>query len=455
VSLVVRVNRQLRLVALASAAVAVGCSSLVGFGVPGLDSSSLGDGGRSRPWDGGAADPGGLPLDDSCAALNAAKCEALDRCGLLAADGGVTACLAAQARLWCGPGTWPSHVAVGTLRYDPVAAQGCLEAWAGLACPDVVLGPPAACGAMLVPSAAFGRDCYDGYRECSTGVCRGAVCPRRCEAPGIEGEVCTFDTDCDVDAGLFCRLSSTPGVGLCAAPTGRGAACDDGTRCAGGLSCVANRCQELPAAGGSCLESLCGALEVCTAGPDGGLCLPRKGLGEACQPGQCQAALGCFGGRCEPLELDAGVACVTGQTCPQGTACVGLSAGGPGRCLAPIGEAMACGADQDCSAELACVPQDGGAWCRRRLPLGASCLTGRACPLDAVCADGRCLRAPLIGEPCAALRQCGEGRCAPTPYLDGGFVCAPLSQGLEGCATDAECASGACFSGRCRAACSP
>lgn len=403
--------------------------------------------------DAGEPVEGGLSMAFACEVLNQAKCQRLASCGLLPADGGVRACVLAEQRLSCGPTTWPSHVAVGSLRYDGMAAQACAEGWRRLSCRDFAQAP-AACAQMLVPNAGSQQRCYDGYEECRVGVCRGSVCPRLCQALGIAGDVCTFDSDCQTGLGLFCQLSTTTaGVGRCAPLSQLDQACDDVTPCWAGLTCIANQCKRLPLTGSACLSGACDDGCVCVSTSDGGLCMDRKGLGEACAAGQCKDLLVCASGRCEPKVLsDAGEPCALEQTCPAETACVGVSASERGVCRAPMSEGAACVSHGDCADDLACVQHDGGRSCAPRQPVGAPCDSPRVCQLDALCIRGSCSRAPLVWEPCSETGQCGEGTCVAT---DGGFVCAPLKGSVAPCRQNSECASGACISGACRAACVP
>jgi len=444
------VDSRFRLVALASAAGLSACSMGGWQGFLPSDGAPMADGSIFIQDAGG---PAGLDVGKACDVLNQAKCQRLWSCGLLSADGGVAACVAAEQRLSCGPTTWASHVASGALRYDGLAAQACAESWRTIGC-EGFANPPPPCARMLVPNAGLQQSCYDGYDECRDGVCRGSVCPRQCLPVGLAGDVCTFDTDCRADLGLFCQLSSTRlGVGQCAVFAQLDQPCDDLTRCLAGLTCLANQCKQLPVAGAACLLGACDEKSVCVTTSDGGVCLSRKGLGEPCQAAQCTSSLVCVSGSCAPEVLSVvGAPCAAEQTCPGGTTCVGLTAGAPGSCLFPLGDGAGCVAHRDCAAELACVQHDGGLSCARRQALGSSCDSSRACQLDAVCALGVCVRAPLIREPCTADKQCGEGMCVA---VDAGFVCAPLKGSLAACRRDSECSSGACIWGVCRAACSP
>lgn len=414
------------------------------------------DGGATG-LDAGTVADAGLPLALACDVLNRKRCDALARCGLVAAsDAGREDCEAAERRQRCGPTRWTLHVEKGALRYDAVAGQACAEAWASLQC-GALGEEPAPCARMLLPAAELGGVCYGAYPECVSGVCRGAACPRRCATPGLAGEVCTFDTDCAAGQGLFCQLSaSMAGFGQCAALGAAGAACDDVVRCAVGLLCVANRCEALPTTGAACLLGACASGSVCVANPSGWRCEALRATGDPCEVGQCAPTDVCAAGRCRTRVLsEVGSPCVAEQVCPRGTACVGLGESSLGACVGPLGEGVACRAHSDCSAELACLSSDGGSVCARRLALGAACEVDRACYLDALCSRGRCVRAPELRQSCTADRRCGEGRCVSSPAMDGGWVCAPLAEGLEPCGEDAVCASGHCLNGVCRAECTP
>jgi hypothetical protein len=395
---------------------------------------------------------GGLPADEACDLLNARRCDALERCGLLT-GAGVATCIEVLGRTWCGPTTWPGHVAGGALRYDATMARECADAFLTHACADFATLPEA-CGKFLGPNVGLRAPCFDGFTECTDGVCRGAACPRTCQPRGLTGEVCALDADCR--STLFCRLSSTtPGVGQCQPWAQVGDACDMNTRCMQGLVCAQNQCQSPPTAGAACPLGFCDEQAQCVSSGDAGLCLARHGQGAQCLPGECLPGLVCdaVSGLCVPAVVDqAGLPCTQQQQCPAPTTCVGAQPASPGTCRAPLPRGTACARDSECVAQLACLPADGGRTCAARLPAGSRCSTDRWCQLDATCTGGQCQPLPGAGEPCSG--ACRVGTCAANAR-DGGQVCVPWLGPGATCGDDAQCESRRCVMGSCLTQCTP
>lgn len=419
------------------------------------------DGGE-MPGDGGSdagLPPGdaGLEVDSACAVLNQKRCEYLQRCGLIGSTADdAERCQKQLEATWCGPGTWPARVAQGvaTLKYDGHLAQDCADALATRSCAEWE-GLPGSCSNFLKPAANLRQACYGDYRECTEGVCRGAACPRSCLPRGVTGEVCRQDEDCV--ARLFCRPSIiTPGLGTCTAWAGLGEPCDTDTRCLEGLWCHLNQCRQLPPAGVACFYGRCDEEAWCDVALDGGTCLPRKGLGAGCLPGQCLPDLVCGArsGVCEPTVLDqVGVPCTPEQTCPPGTVCAEWTASAPGTCEGPHGEGEACVRHGDCKAHLACLPGDGGAVCGKRLDDGQPCADARACQVHSTCAGGECRELREPGQSCEQTKACLWGPCVDAGTA--GLKCAaPLGPGAA-CITGADCASGHCEQGACLTSCTP
>lgn len=419
------------------------------------------DGGPVLP-DGGAdaglpPSDGGLPLEQACGVLNGERCAYLQRCGLVGESvGELLRCQSELLATWCGPSTWPARVvsSVGTLRYDPLLAQDCAAAFATRACAEFETLPDS-CGTFLKPAANLRQACYGGFQECIEGVCRGAACPRTCQARGVAGEVCRQDSDCV--ARLFCRPSTTsPGIGTCTAYAGIDEPCDTDTRCLEGLWCNSSQCRQLPMAGSACLYGRCDDVSYCDAALDGGTCVPRKNRGAGCAPGQCLPELVCgaLSSVCEPKLLEqAGTPCTWEQTCPTGTVCVGWTQGAPGSCEPPHGEGDGCTHHADCLAHLACLDADGGRTCQRRLDAGAACDDARACGLQATCTRGHCVELREPGQSCDEAGACLWGPCVDAGTA--GFRCTgPLGPGAD-CTRAADCTSGRCETGKCLAPCAP
>lgn len=421
-----------------------------------------GDGGRADAGapptrDGGSpGSDGGLPFARACDTLLAERCAYLVRCGLLADDAAsLEACHSGLTATWCGPTTWPGHVAVGTLRYDALHGQACAEAFATRACGEWRTLPDA-CHRLTQPAVLLRQPCYDGFDECLEGVCRGAACPRLCQPRGQLGEACRVSADCR--SSLFCRPSLTmPGSGQCAARGPVGSPCEADSHCLDGHYCLEGLCRLLPAVGASCPGGRCVDSAWCAPDADAGACRGRKGLGAACDGDECEATLVCdpLSSACAEAKVGAGNPCSPVQLCQAGLTCVGLTSDSAGLCLSPQELGAACAQSGDCRAHLACLPGDGGRACSPRLADGAPCAEDRHCLASSHCVAGRCAPLPLPGEPCATSHRCRWGLCREVPRTDAGWVCGALLGAGEACATSAECASGTCAGGACIASCQP
>ena len=399
---------------------------------------------------------GGLNAGEACAVLNESRCAYLARCGLIENN--------AQTRLecergleasWCGPMTWPAHVAKGTLRYDPLRAEACAESFLTQTCGEWATLSDS-CQRFLLPRVPLGQDCYDGFAECADGVCRGSSCPRTCQPRALLDEVCTVDGDCR--SGLYCKLSPfMPSVGQCAAYGSNGTACESDPECLDGLHCIMQQCRALPAPGLSCVEGLCSEAGFCDGVGDAGVCLPRKTEGTACTAGQCLNTFVCDPVRavCVRIALSSGDACSLAQKCPATEICLGATDLSAGVCHPAQPEGQPCLAHRDCEAHLACQPADGGNTCQRRAPAGSTCPTTQTCQTGAVCTASVCTELPLPGESCADTRACRWGLCRDLANSDGGAVCGPLLSAAQPCTRPEECSSGQCVNGSCVARCLP
>ena len=431
---------------------ALGCGTFVPA-PPGLD-GSVADSGTTG---GGSPDAGlfvdaGLGLSDACPALNSARCDWLARCGLLdEPDGGVARCRQTFETTWCGPTTWPSHVASGALRYDAVRAAQCVLALATLRC-DAYPALPELCSTFLRPRAQLGEACFDGFGECVEGVCRGATCPRTCQARAEAGEACLTDVECK--AGLRCVSPLLGGARICTAAGLDGASCATDGDCATDFHCTNRTCRALPSAGQPCLAGRCASTAWCDLAQ--AQCAPRKALHEPCEPGQCDRGLLCDVTelRCIPEVAVSGGPCTLQQACPAGQFC-SAAAGVDGVCTAVLDVDGACLDRAWCAPHLTCGAEaDAGLSCQPRAGGGGACGTDADCTVDTACLGGRCVTLPLAGEDCAKTRRCRVGLCRDV-VTDGGAICGSLLSAGQMCTSDAQCSSNLCNQGLCLARCVP
>lgn len=441
-------------VCLFALALVVGCGTAPATPLP---DSGRSDAGITVSTDGGAGRvDGGLAVAEACPLLNSRRCDFLARCGLIPAGTQAHAeCVRELEVSWCGPLTWPSHVAKGTLKYDAQRAEACGQAFLSQDCAEWTVLPDS-CTRFLLPRVPLGGECYGSYAECIDGVCRGSSCPRKCQPRALLDEVCTVDVDCR--NGLYCRFPPfMSSVGQCTAFGNVGAACSDADRCAVGLQCVNEQCRALPAAGSVCLLGQCTDSSYCDGALDAGVCVTRKDEGERCSGDECQAALVCdlLSGLCVKRVLSSGDRCTLEQSCPAGETCLGVNATTAGLCDRPRAENEACAADGDCEDHLTCLGADGGSACQLRRMTGGACGSVQNCMTGTTCLDGACTPLPLPGESCATTRVCRWGLCRELANTDGGAVCGLLLTAGQPCNRGEECASGACSNGACVARCVP
>ncbi len=401
----------------------------------------------------------GLSPAEVCTSLNTARCEYLGRCGLVGNDAPAQAeCQQGLAATWCGPTTWPAHVAVGALRLDTTRAADCAQALTAARCADWARLPES-CTRFLLPRVALGQPCYDGYAACLDGVCRGAACPRTCQPRGVLGEVCSLDGDCR--SGLYCKVATgASGVGQCTPFATVDTVCAADSHCAEGLRCIDTFCRMLPGLMEPCFMGHCDEGLFCGDLGQGPVCLTRRREGDACVGDTCGEGLVCEPviGQCAPRQVGTGEPCGLLQQCPAGLACVGLTASARGACNTPLVIHDVCEGPVDCESHLACTApteeEDAGTACRVRGAPGDACLGSAQCQVSGTCVDGGCVALPLPGEPCALTRACRWGLCR-AGAVDGGFACGALLGPGATCRRHEECASGQCASGTCLARCVP
>lgn len=438
-------------------------------GGKGGGSGTGGSGGSSGTGGGGGIIiVDGLPLKNACATLNARRCDYFARCGLIEdTDDGKRDCAAWLLATWCGPTLWPARVEVGTLLYDAKVAQQCADAWSSGNPPrrcDLYEELPGVCTRFIAPNVAPLRACYDGYSECTEGtVCRGAACPRTCQALGAVGDTCQNDGDCRPL--LYCkRTVQVTGAGTCTSFGAINNVCGPEEPCGAGLVCAGNKCVAPPTAGSPCATGgICDDTSWCQFGADGGTCSTKEGSGAPCtddvqcMPGHlCQPGSGGAAAECTPRVIGAlPSVCSDRQTCPPGTTCVGATATTLGYCEQPLTPGAPCIASDDCRKDLACASADGGfaMTCVTRQRNGGSCVLDRDCQMLSRCIGGVCTRLPVTGQSCAQEGACLFGPCST--LADGGATCADRYGPGTRCAFDGDCASNRCLGGMCLPACAP
>ncbi|MFT3710573.1 MAG: Dickkopf N-terminal cysteine-rich domain-containing protein [Archangium sp.] len=409
----------------------------------------------NNPGDGGVRPDAGISPVEACKTLNLNRCAYFIRCGLIEdAVSSLEACVREMEATWCGPMTWPPHVAIGALKFDAVKAETCATAFETWSCREYA-DLPDSCQTFLRPRAALGENCFDGFTECTEGVCRGAVCPRTCQARAFADEACTNDNECR--SNLFCRLSPfSPSSGVCSVYGLADADCTADRECTTGLHCVGQKCRVLPGAQEPCLLGTCGDTSYCDdANLDGGICVTRKGETSLCSGDQCQPALVCdaLDSRCVRRLLSSGDACLPSQQCPVGEVCIGGTARAAGMCGRPLDVGSSCATNIDCLEHLACLDDGDGGWaCGNRVDAGTRCEDDRECFSSARCVNHACAELSLPTEACSDDQGCRWGLCRVNG--DAGVCGSLLGAGLD-CVVGEQCASGLCDNGTCIGRCLP
>ncbi len=252
----------------------------------------------------------------------------------------------------------------------------------------------------------------------------GRICTRPC-APGADS-CAAIDHPYDDGSTRWEGASCVVGAacqGLCQ-PAVRGALAN-GAACRAATDCASLSCADPGDGVARCLDACVGDAgscpigEVCTAAPGGcGACFPAglvsgaRGLGEPCTAdAECGSAL-CATTAAEPSCTRA----CSGDdaACGPGFHCVGERCARGDR--SPVGGA--CTRNEDCASTGFCATRGATSWC------AALCTADTDCPAGFACVDA------------------GARLCAPAASFYG-----------EACATNADCAVGGCFEGRCTESC--
>jgi hypothetical protein len=242
--------------------------------------------------------------------------------------GGTLLCvaLASGATTCGGSGGGPEALhlaAIGAAACDLLARCGCVPVDALTVCPSevtAVLGWSVD-GEEREPGVVFdeqcARDMEAWFRRASCGddVTTMPVC-RLTHGTTPEGLFCEEEEECG--RGLSC-LGNECRDPAQVAPLTVGSQCDDeGLSCAAGSQCIEERCQMLPAAGQPCLDGDCAFGNTC----DGieGICVALGQEGEPCTGHAQCVSYNCPRGFCAPIgqtgsECEADIQCAPGLRC--------------------------------------------------------------------------------------------------------------------------------------------
>jgi hypothetical protein len=316
-----------------------------------------------------------LPLEHLEAALVAADCAALARCGGAVSE---AACVEEG-----GAGPLPGSVQVEALSraiseerlsYDGARGQRCAELLRDRPCEDVNAVRREGC---------FVGSLFEGRVE-EGGACRAGEC-----APGFT-----------------CRLEGNACGGTCVAP-----APDERSWPGEGESCEVSEWGSF--------VNVCNSMDL-SCNPDSGRC-ERVGIaapGGACSTlALCRTGELCMEGVCRPLGR-LGEACVADRfraaalpPCQSGLVCLAVNAEGDGTCARPLEAGAACSAGSDCRGELVCsqLPGQTAAVCQPGSAPGSPCDGYSDCAQGAFCELERSTCRAWSSLPACPSSQCGVG----------------------------------------------
>lgn len=198
-------------------------------------------------------------------------------------------------------------VSSGRVRFDPKAAQACLDAvkpgtdCVALANTGYTGNTSSPCRQVLTGTVQTGASCYEN-RDCVEGdyCATGVGCPSSCQARVAVGASCAGGTPCVFGASCI-RGGTAPNFTFtCLADADQGQACGGGvngdckpTAWCDGTRGAAGTCQAFVATGVSCTAAgACVPADVCAglSGASLGTCAVGAALGATCTPGNRQCA---------------------------------------------------------------------------------------------------------------------------------------------------------------------
>lgn len=206
-----------------------------------------------------------------------------------------------------------------------------------------------------------------------------------------------------------------------------------------------------------------------------GVCAPRSGPGQGCDPsgvawvgvrlgevdGPCQQPLFCEkDAQGTPVCRNAptlGEACL--YACGRGSAC--HYEGSTGICRAFVGVGESC-VNAVCQLDAVCIGEPGQETCQARLGNGTTCTAASSPPCNSTCVlespsaeQGMCETKPSSPSPggaCDVNSVVGpvcDAQVGFTSFQDGGCVCMEYVQAGGNCRSGGECATRNCLDGRC------
>ena len=365
---------------------------------------------------------GPMSPHDLDGALVALYCKNNALCGVIGvAEEAACEADAAAARQKYKPSYSPDDaVAAGRVKFDPIAAEACLDAWRAAGCTvDQSFAVGAICDKVYLPQVMPGGMCL-ASSECVGGYCDSlnTGCSGMCKAWLATGAACDpSNSNCDTTKD-YCESTKK----TCVARATTGQPCGNGVRCLLDLNCIGETMKKP------------------------GVCQPIGHVGDACinypfGDTSCSAELFCDDSQAMPVcaaRLAAGVACASLAACTDGLDCIGLSQDmttmkiTAGHCAAWLDTGVGCApgdAEIGCPSDQTCDPKV--KTCRAFGTLGDDCSGGGSggyCRDNLYCDDGsmKCAASPGLGEACNPPMMNGTEPCRDGACDGMTKVCAPV-----------------------------
>ncbi|AKU95532.1 Tryptophan synthase alpha chain [Labilithrix luteola] len=290
-----------------------------------------------------------------------------------------------------------------------------------------------------------GTSCSGGKCKatpCSDGVISGSEtdidCGGSCATKCAAGKGCLAAADC---ASGFCKRNASAGQGVCVANH-----CGDGIRNSdeSGTDCGGSTCA--PCKTGT----LSAVAKDCESGfSDGTYCVASSCQDRQVSPGESDVDCG---GDSSCIRCGVGQTCTAHSDCSRGPYALLCVAG---KCARPLSVGCDDGAWTGNETDVDC-----GGSC------GATCESGKACKSGADCISDTCLAGTCVE--CESGAQCASKVCSPSHTCsaptcsdatqngdetdtDCGGSCATKCRAGQQCVVAADCASGECEAGLCKA----
>jgi hypothetical protein len=287
---------------------------------------------------------GGVDAKDYVAQAESATCDYETRCGLIA---DTASCLAYQAMN--SDATFLAEVNMGLVDYSPDKAEECFNDIRNTPCDATSMDArqrPAACTQVISGPGLAGDSCVSD-EECQSTACSKAQAAGPCDSGscvnatplGKLGEPCATR---NCESGLVCDNTKT-----CAMLFTEGMACMTSDQCNYGLACDAfptGFCRNAPKIGEACPDHLCA--EIGAYCSTDGTCTALGLTGAACTTSlECAPAYPCntMTGTCEPNPT-VGQPCTS--QCSDGSFCDFTSK----ICTAKLADGAACTSSGNCQS---------------------------------------------------------------------------------------------------------